>query len=283
MGLYHSGGIDWSFDNTRLTGLDRDLSVLQADPYSNYLKAQWLELIDSYKPAILWNDITYPRRQDVPKIIAHYYNTVPDGLVNNRWGVRFHDFTTPEYAKYDHVVRKKWESCRGIGYSFGYNAVETDEHMLSEEDLIELLVDIVSKNGNLLLNVGPKADGSVSDLQLRRLKALGQWLKTNGEAIYKTRPWKTAEGKTTDDIEVRFTQKPDALYAILLQKPAGNNVTIKSLIVAPKTKIRLLGSKQNITWQQHETDLLIHLPENLPARYAYALKITPAPHQRTPE
>ncbi len=277
MGLYHSGGIDWSFDPTRFDHTPRDMSVLGTDEYSDYLKAQYYELIDTYKPSVLWNDITYPRKQDAVEIIAYYYNTVPEGAVNNRWGIRFHDFTTPEYASYDKPARKKWESCRGIGYSFGYNKMETDQHTLSEDQLVDMLIDIVSKNGNLLLNIGPAADGSISQLQLRRLKALGQWLKVNGEAIYATKPWKILQGKTADGTQIRFTKKQDALYAILLDKPKTNTVTIQSLVGSPDTQIRLLGSDQNLNWSQQGTDIVITLPTPIPGQYAYALKITPVP------
>jgi len=277
MGLYYSGGIDWSFDNTRFALGDRDMSTLRAEPYSSYLKAQYLELIDRYKPSVLWNDITYPRKKESIEVIAYYYNHVPEGVVNDRWGIKFRDFTTPEYAKYDKIVREKWESCRGIGYSFGYNAMETDEHMPTEDELIEMLIDIVSKNGNLLLNVGPKADGSISELQLRRLRAIGQWLKVNGQAIYETKPWKIPEAKTQDGTEIRFTRKDNALYAILFDKPDTKTVTISEMTFAKGAKVQLLGAKGNLKWQQQGNDITITLPETIPGRYAWCLEIKPLP------
>ena len=89
----------------------------------------------------------------------------------------FADFTTPEYAKYDKITAKKWESCRGLGFSFGYNRVEGPKEVIASDKLVALLVDIVSKNGNLLLNIGPRSDGSISEIQLDRLHALGRWLE----------------------------------------------------------------------------------------------------------
>src|SRR6185503_4313076 len=122
------------------------------------------------------------------------------------------DFTTPEYARYDHIVEKKWEATRGIGHSFGYNQNEGPEDYLSVDTLVRMFVDIVSKNGNLLLDIGPMADGTIPQLQRDRLVGLGTWLETNGEAIFDTRPWLRAEGTasaTSTTIPVRFTQKDD--------------------------------------------------------------------------
>ncbi|MBL7201759.1 MAG: alpha-L-fucosidase [Anaerolineae bacterium] len=121
-------------------------------------------------------------------------------------GSQHADFRTPEYASFDETTDFKWEATRGIGYSFGYNRNEGPENYLSVEELVRSFVDIVSKNGNLLLNVGPMADGTIPELQRERLLGLGQWLAVNGEAIFGTRPWVRAEGRTTEGIGVRFTQ-----------------------------------------------------------------------------
>ena len=84
----------------------------------------------------------------------------------------------------DDITEAKWEACRGIGHSFGFNRNAPDDDLLSVDALVHLLVDIVSKNGNLLLNVGPAADGRIPHAQAERLLGLGWWLKVNGEAIY---------------------------------------------------------------------------------------------------
>lgn len=130
---------------------------------------------------------------------------------------------------------------RALGYSFGYNRNEGISHVISLERLVQLLIDIVSKNGNLLIGVGPMADGTVPEHQRRRLLELGEWLSVNGEAIYGSRPWHSAEGITKEGVRLRFTQKEEALYVILLGKPERKEITIKNLYPPKDAEIQLLG------------------------------------------
>jgi alpha-L-fucosidase len=278
MGLYYSGGLDWSFHAPPITTMEEVLStVQQSNEFVKYVDAHWRELIDRYRPDILWNDISYPRNGDAVGIFSEYYNRFPEGVINNRWGVEFADFTTPEYETYDQLTSKKWEATRGIGFSFGYNRAEGPEHMVSVDRLVDMLVDIVSKNGNLLLDVGPQADGTIPALQVERLQGLGRWLGINGEAIFGSRPWVRAEGKTAEGTDLRFTKKGNSVYAILLTKPRELNITLPDLIVDNKTKIELLGSQITISWSQHKRDLKVRLNSPLPDSEAYVLKITPKP------
>jgi alpha-L-fucosidase len=136
-----------------------------------------------------------------------------------------------------------------------------------------LLVDIVSKNGNLLLDVGPEADGTIPPVQMKRLEALGAWLKQNGEAIYGTHPWQTAEGKTSEGIPLRFTQSDAAVYATLLGTPKAPTITLKSTSPKAGTQISLLGEAKPLVWSQHGSDIEVTLPTTLPGQYAYVLKM----------
>ena len=95
---------------------------------------------------------------------------MPDGVIDDRFGIKHSDFTSPEYEKLDQISEKKWEECRGLGRSFGYNRAEGENETIAPGDLIALLVDIVSKNGNLLLDVGPEADGTIPPVQMERLQ-----------------------------------------------------------------------------------------------------------------
>jgi alpha-L-fucosidase len=151
--------------------------------------------------------------------------------------------------------------------------------MLSVDKLVDLLVDVVSKNGNLLLNVGPMADGTLPPLQVERLKGLGSWLQVNGEAIFGTRPWVRAEGQTSGGLPVRYTVKGDSVYAIILEKPKESKVVIEGVMAEDKTRIQLLGASEELRWSQAGRALSISLPATVPSSEAHVLKITPKPWQ----
>lgn len=160
------------------------------------------------------------------------------------------DVRTPEYAVFPDVRRKKWECVRGIDKSFGYNRISREEDFLSQRDLIHSFADIVSKNGNLLSNVGPRGeDAAIPGAQLRRLQWLGAWLATNGEAVYGTRPWRRAEGATREGVPVRFTARGEGVYAILLGAPPGPALTLEELPLADGARVELLG-RGPLSWRR---------------------------------
>ncbi|MFW5901164.1 MAG: alpha-L-fucosidase [bacterium] len=248
-------------------------------------KERWEELRDKYKPDIIWFDGDWMAPVDVwgtKQIVADYYNTAREWgkevLVNDRLGeVRGErgDFYTTEYEygiQTDTLITHKWESCRGIGGSFGYNKNEEPEDYMSVNELVDMLVDIVSKNGNLLLNIGPKADGTIPEIQKERLLGIGEWLQTNGEAIYGTDYW-----ETYGEDNIRFTRKGDhTLYAIALEWP-GEQVTIRSLGEGMKGEIQsvsMLGSDSSLNWDFSEEGLTIDTPSEKPCEHAYAFKIS---------
>ena len=247
-GTYYSGGLDWTFNSARLdNGRAMFLSMPHDDIYDAYCRNHCLELINQYRPDYLWNDIGFPTTESMLAVISHLYNTNPSALVNDRWlsardflsrsadeqvalfkqfavYLRDHrpppplhyDVITPEYATTLKPMEKKWEATRGIGLSFGFNARETETHLISAEGIIHLLIECVAKGGNLLLNVGPRGDGTLCPMQVARLSDVGAWLQANGEAIYGTRPWRISEIETTDGRKVRFTARGNFVYAIVL-------------------------------------------------------------------
>ncbi len=274
MGLYYSGGYDWTFVPGPIEkAADYKTVQPQSEAYGKYVDAHYRELMTRYHPSILWNDIGYPKSGHPLEIQSEFYNSTPDGVVDDRFSITHADFVSPEYKTLHEISPKKWEECRGLGQSFGYNRAEGEAQTIAPDKLIYLLADIVSKNGNLLLDVGPEADGTIPAVQMERLQALGAWLHQNGEAIYATRPWTHAEGRTAQGMDVRFTAKGKDLYAILLGKPQAGPTAIKALHLVPGSTVKLLGSKASIPWKQQAGDVEITLPAELPGQYAYVLKM----------
>jgi alpha-L-fucosidase len=315
-GLYYSGGIDWSFGGAPMRNL-RDLitGTPRSKGYASYVDAHWRELIARYAPSILWNDTCSPPNTDVLRLLSHYYAEVPDGVINDRFGqpdlgepgtfrhraamtllglfaprkrgqtnrglgapsARHADFQTVEYDLSPKDAERKWECVRGIGHSFGFNAAEGEEQLLPVPALVRLLVDVVARGGNLLLGLGPAADGTLSAGQLSRLKGLGDWLKINGEAIFGSRPWGEQVGATGDGLELRYTSRGMTTYVILLGTPAGRTIVLSSLRLLPYAGIRILGALTYVTWHQEGKDVHIRLTEPLRESPAHVISITPQP------
>lgn len=218
MGLYYSGLIDWQYANDPIFE-DDDLfgTASPTFEYADYSYKQMMELVDTYEPSLVWNDIGWPKQSEemMPFFLAHYYNKVEEGVVNDRFNDRYHDFLTKEYKQGKVDRSEKWEMCRGMGLSFGYNENEGDDQIISEQGLISLLVGTVANNGNLLINIGPKADGTIPAEQERRLLVLGSWLETNGEGIYETRCSRRESVVSDNGTAVHFTAKGSDLYVFV--------------------------------------------------------------------
>jgi alpha-L-fucosidase len=284
--------------------------------YAAYVDSHWRELIERYSPSILWNDIGSPAEEDLVGLFSDYYAAVPDGVVNDRFGqadvraprglrhlpaalfarlfggaaarqaspglaapaVRHADFQTLEYETAPKDATTKWECVRGMGCSFGCVDAQEEELMLSASALVRLLVDVVADGGNLLLGVGPAADGSIPEAQLSRLRGLGLWLKLNGEAIFGSRPWGAErEDATEDDVPIRYTTRGMTTYAILTGTPAGRTIVLPSLRLLPYAGMRILGSLGYVTWHQEGKDVHVRLSEPLRESPAHVISITPQP------
>jgi alpha-L-fucosidase len=282
-GTYYSGGLDWTFGGLPITSI---VSMFQAIPqspeYAAYADAHWRELIDRYRPCVLWNDIGYPGGGDLDALFAHYYEVVPDGIVNDRfgWGSppdrAAADFVTPEYST-TAPDTGKWEATRGIGTSFGYNRMEPASSYLSVDELVGLLVDVTARGGNLLLNVGPMGDGRIPWTQVERLRGLGAWLDTNGAAVFDSRPWSMApdgggpaEATTSDGREVRFTWSPSdgAVNAVVLGATSGADPAAATVVLdwpgpAPATGsvVTRLGHGRPLAWEHTDGRLVVRLAD----------------------
>ncbi|MDP1805937.1 MAG: alpha-L-fucosidase, partial [Acidimicrobiales bacterium] len=165
---------------------------------------------------------------------------------------------TPEYSTQGDPNRK-WEATRGIGTSFGFNREEDDATYLAPDALVRMFVDVVAHGGNLLLNVGPNADGTIPWPQAQRLLALGWWLRTNGDAIYGTRPWSRPDGTTTEGHEVRCTTRDGAVFAIVQGTPSTEVVEL-DLAPAADADVHLLGHDTPLAWEPTSDGCRVTLP-----------------------
>ncbi|MFC4561126.1 alpha-L-fucosidase [Nocardiopsis mangrovi] len=191
-GVYYSGGLDWNFtDLPPITDDDFHNRRPLGEDYNTFAYAHVRDLIDRYRPDVLWNDIEWPDSgkregpEGLVELFDHYYATVPHGVVNDRWGLTHWDFRTSEYQQGTESENSSmWENTRGIGYSFGYNRVEDERHYLDGPGVIRHLVDVVSRGGNLLLNVGPDSAGRLPAQQKAALEAVAGWTGLNGGAVF---------------------------------------------------------------------------------------------------
>ena len=313
MGLYYSGGYDWSFNNAVIRqAADTTLAVPASEAYQAYATAHVRELIDRYQPSVLWNDIAWPPGGDLAALFAHFYNVVPDGVINDRWlqptGRRgpvsdtvaraagriiqlmwhhipegeksltfptshWFDFRTPEYQVFDAIQEKKWEATRGVGHSFGANRNERPQDIVTPTELIHLLVDVVSKNGNLLIGVGPDDHGSIPAQQQAPLRGLGEWMQINAEAIKGSRPWTSAQAVTSDGCEVRFVSNAGRVYAFILSPNPATSVTLTGVDAGSVTEARLLGVVEALPVAAHAGDVQIRLPDRLPNEAAITVDL----------
>ncbi len=174
------------------------------------------------------------------------------------------DFRTPEYAVLDATSERKWELARGVGHSFGANRAERPEDIIGEAALIQMFVDIVSKNGNLLIGVGPRPDGTVPEAQQAPLRALGRWLDVNGEAIYGSRPWVLASTTTSEGTPVRFTRCDEAVYAHVFGRQTTRRVGLRAVDATRVRRVRLVGHDEPLEWAAEDGVLRVTLPERMP-------------------
>ena len=224
-GVYYSGGLDWHArpfpPHTTSASVHGDRP--QDAEYAAYAYEHVRDLVDRYQPDILWNDINWPDGgkhfgdHGLGRLFRHFYSANPEGLVNDRWGEgTHHDYATSEY---EHMGQNEsephWENCRGIGFSFGYNQVEGPEQSLSGRELARHLIDVVSRGGHFLLNVGPKADGTIPDIQRRSLTELGQWMAKGKEYLVGARPVPQGVASPSDKPWIRWVERPEGLVAFV--------------------------------------------------------------------
>lgn len=199
VGLYYSGGLDWHYRPARpiLSEADcQDLCRPKDAEYARYCFVHVRDLIERYEPDVIWNDIDWP---DAGKdfgpfglgtLMEYFYEARPEGVTNDRYGGVHSDYLTSEYQHMgdSETSAKPWENCRGVGLSFGYNRAEGEDQYLGGAAAVRHLVDVVSRGGRLLLNVGPRADGTIPRGQRECLEGLGAWNDLYGGELLGVRP-----------------------------------------------------------------------------------------------
>lgn len=272
---------------------------------TEHMFPQFKDLVTKYKPAVIFSDGEWDLSDTAwksPELLAWLFNELPvakEVVVDDRWGGNTRGkhtgatYSTSEYGSGmgPDVV---WEESRGIGHSYGYNRNEKLEDYKTSHDLILALVDIVSKGGNLLLDIGPAADGTIPVIMQQRLIDIGRWLELNGEAIYGTKAYKTSyqwsvgnmpdkkgaafmagydvaemvkPQKDQAHIEYFFTRKNNNLYCIV---PAfATQITLRDLQVKAGTRATILGSGKVLPTKKQGSNVVIDLskmsPTDIPA------------------
>ena len=281
-----------------------------------------IDLVNKYHPDLLYfdDDITrgLPLYNDDPsvglRIAAHFYNTSIAQHGGTLEAVIAAKKLIPEHRKVlmfdierggaEEILPEPWQTDTCIGqWHYSKSLADRDGYKKSPE-VIRMLADIVSKNGNLMLNVPVRGDGSIDKHEVKIVEEIGAWLAVNGEAIYNTRPWVVfgegpaaeaagvgagTEGAVKKKVrplgaeDIRFTTSKDgkALYAIFLGWPNGGKLTIHNLGKGPAPKldrairsVDLLGSKDKLTWAQESDGLHVTLPATPPCDSAYSLKLS---------
>ncbi|GAA3615005.1 alpha-L-fucosidase [Flavivirga amylovorans] len=276
-------------------------------PTQEFLDVWWnrtTDIIDQYEPDLLWFDFGLDKPGFTPvhkKILAYYYNKGEElgkEVVFQDKNMKGNSFPEDlivldlERGRMDKINKMPWQTDTSIGKkSWGY--IRNEDYKESGY-LIDELIDIVSKNGCLLLNIGPKADGTIPTEAISILEDIGAWLHKNGEAIYGTRPWKIfGEGPTEVSAgnhsehnnkafgskDIRFTTKGDNLYAIAMDWSKDGSYLIRSLANENPyeskaiTSVDFLSGENPIQWEQTKEGLKINIEGEQPGDVAFAFKI----------
>jgi alpha-L-fucosidase len=281
---------------------------------SQHMFPQFKDLVTRYRPSIIFGDGEWDQPAAAwrtPELLAWLLNESPvrdDVVINDRWGSdtrhKHGGYWTTEYTPGMSGMDHPWEESRGMGFSYGYNRAERLDHYRTGRELVIMLVDLVSRGGNLLLDIGPNADGTIPVVMEERLAEIGDWLGVNGEAIYGTRPWKATrqwsagEVPATDynkeyeaaydvtklaavpepgkaAIEAFFTAKGHDVYAVLPRWPGRRfvardiaGVKAAALLGAPAPSLKITPVKGGV-----QVDLP-DLPDALRRQAAWVVKLT---------
>jgi alpha-L-fucosidase len=258
---------------------------------TEHMIPQFKDLVTKYKPSVIFSDGEWDIADTAwqsPALLAWLFNESPvknDVVVNDRWGNNTREknngamYTTSEYGSgMDASII--WEESQGVGHSYGYNRNEQLKDYKSSHDLILMLGDIVSRGGNLLLDIGPDADGTIPVIMQQRLSDIGDWLAINGEAIYETESWRPAQWtkgyvppkkgasfmagynvaklvvpqSDSAYIETFFTKKGNDVYCIV--PSYRNTLTVRDLKLPSSATATVLGADVKTSWSTDGSSLM---------------------------
>jgi alpha-L-fucosidase len=273
---------------------------------------QFKDLVTRYKPSVIFSDGEWDLTSEEwhsAELLAWLFNESPvkdEVVIDDRWGKdtkhKHGGYWTTEYTAGMSGESHPWEESRGMGVSYGLNRAERLNDYHTGPELILMLADTVSRGGNLLLDIGPAADGTIPVIMEERLSQIGQWLRTNGEAIYGTKPWKTTRQWSAGEIpSTRYNAEFDNAYDVsqLAAKPQPGKASLEALFTAKDSDVYAIlprwpgatfewkdtGRIRSATLLGHEAPLKFHpsgngtvitlptLPENLRTQSAWVLKI----------
>jgi alpha-L-fucosidase len=282
---------------------------------AEHMFPQFKDLVTRYRPDIIWSDGEWEmgwEKWRSPELLAWLFNNAPNEkelVINDRWGKglrhKHGGFYTTEYGSGMDDDSHPWEEIRGMGFSYGYNRAEDLEDYRSAQELILMLIDVVSRGGNLCLDIGPRADGKIPVIMQDRLLQIGAWLSTNCEAIYGTRMWKQpcqwSEGRIPKTErkeymskfnileqtvappegqafkEVLFTYKNRCLYAMTPKWPDGK-LMLKDIVPDRNMVVTFLETGEQLQWKIDGNNLVITIPKFDPSRiksqYAYVFRLS---------
>lgn len=282
---------------------------------TEHMMPQFKDVVSHAKPSIIFSDGEWELTSaewHAPELLAWLFNDSPVAetvVIDDRWGKdtrhKHGGYYTTEYTSGMQQSQHPWEESRGMGYSYGYNRMETLTDYRTDRQLLLMLIDIVSRGGNLLLDIGPRADGGIPVIMEERLVQIGNWLQRNGEAVYGTTAWKRPAQWSSGTIphldekefgaeydisqlvdrprpgyariEAFFTTKGDDVYAIVPRWPDAT-FTLRDFSANANSRITLLGMDQELRHHAQGGELIVVVPEALrsrvPQQHAYVLKIT---------
>ena len=282
---------------------------IPSEQYCNKFYNRVVDLIDQFNPDLLYFDDSvlplYPVSDVGLKIAAYYYNNNMVKHSNKLEGVLFGKVLNDDQKKCmvwdvergspEKIESLPWQTCTCIGdWHYRRSIYEKGEYK-SAASVIHMLIDIVSKNGNLLLNIPMRGDGTIDDKEVAELEGIAAWMDINKESIFDTRPWKVfGEGPTSETsnpvngpgfnegklkysaADIRFNQKGNILYATVMGSPT-TDIIIKSLVKGgAQTKLKnieVLGSEEKIQWKQKADSIEIKKPKIIPNKIALVFKI----------